>query len=352
MASLKEQIEKTRASKRNSTMGSVASSKGPLREIRKPIKMRRTLKGHFGKVYSMHWASDSQSLVSASQDGKLIIWNAYTTNKTNAIPLRSSWVMTCAFEQSKGNLIACGGLDNVCSIYNIQQQNANARATKELVSHDGYLSCCRFTDEGHIITSSGDSTCIYWDVNTGSVLKSFADHTGDVMSVSISPENSNVFVSGSVDKTAKIWDLRNGKCVQTHVGHDNDINSVDFFPDGNAFGTGSDDSTCRLFDMRSYGEVNKFGNDRITSGITSVAFSKSGRLMFGGYDDFNTYVWDTLADSSQAAYSLPSQHENRVSCLGVNAKGDAVCTGSWDTTVSNYYLSCFSSLYLFVFFHF
>ena len=329
-------------------MGSVASSKGPLREIRKPIKMRRTLKGHFGKVYAMHWASDSQSLVSASQDGKLIIWNAYTTNKTNAIPLRSSWVMTCAFEQSKGNLIACGGLDNVCSIYNIQQQNANARATKELVSHDGYLSCCRFTDEGHIITSSGDSTCIYWDVNTGSVLKSFADHTGDVMSVSISPENSNVFVSGSVDKTAKIWDLRNGKCVQTHVGHDNDINSVDFFPDGNAFGTGSDDSTCRLFDMRSYGEVNKFGNDRITSGITSVAFSKSGRLMFGGYDDFNTYVWDTLADSSQAAYSLPSQHENRVSCLGVNAKGDAVCTGSWDTTVSNYYLSSFHhSLFVF-----
>jgi WD40 repeat protein len=103
--------------------------------------------------------------------------------------------------------------------------------------------------------------------------------------------------------------------------------------------------------MRSYGEVNKFGNDRITSGITSVAFSKSGRLMFGGYDDFNTYVWDTLADSSQAAYSLPSQHENRVSCLGVNAKGDAVCTGSWDTTVSNYYyLSCFHhSLCLFPF---
>ena len=72
--------------------------------------------------------------------------------------------------------------------------------------------------------------------------------------------------------------------------------------------------------------------------------------MFGGYDDFNTYVWDTLADSSQAAYSLPSQHENRVSCLGVNAKGDAVCTGSWDTTVSNYYLSSFHrSLCLFPF---
>jgi guanine nucleotide-binding protein G(I)/G(S)/G(T) subunit beta-1 len=68
VASLKEQIQQVRASKKKSTMGAIAASKGPLREIRKPIKMRRTLKGHFGKVYAMHWASDSQSLVSASQD--------------------------------------------------------------------------------------------------------------------------------------------------------------------------------------------------------------------------------------------------------------------------------------------
>ena len=31
----------------------------------------------------------------------------------------------------------------------------------------------------------------------------------------------------------------------------------------------------------------------IICGITSVAFSKSGRLL-GGYDDFNCNVWDTL----------------------------------------------------------
>jgi guanine nucleotide-binding protein G(I)/G(S)/G(T) subunit beta-1 len=55
------------------------------------MKQRRILKGHFGKIYAMHWASDSKHLVSASQDGKLIIWNAFTTNKVHAIPLRSSW---------------------------------------------------------------------------------------------------------------------------------------------------------------------------------------------------------------------------------------------------------------------
>jgi len=37
-----------------------------------------------------------------------------------------------------------------------------------------------------------------------------------------------------------------------------------------------------------------YSHDNIICGITSVAFSKSGRLMMGGYDDFNCNVWDTL----------------------------------------------------------
>lgn len=334
VADLKSQIDAVRQEKNDKTMEIVASEGGPLNEVRKPpsVKLRRHLKGHFGKVYAMHWAGNSESLVSASQDGKLIVWDAISNLKTNAIALRSSWVMTCAFEQSKGNLIACGGLDNICSIYNISgNQPQISRAEKELAAHDGYLSCCRFIDEGNLLTSSGDSSCLHWDVNTGNILQKFSDHKGDVMSLSICPSNPNLFVSGSVDTTGRIWDIRTGKNVQTHVGHESDINTVHFFPDGNAFGTGSDDSTCRIFDMRCYGEVNKFGTDTIKCGITSVSFSKSGRLLFAGYDDFNVHAWDTLSTGTTNAFQLPSPHENRVSCLGVNPSGDALCTGSWDT---------------------
>ena len=74
------------------------------------MKTKRTLKGHLAKIYAMHWSTDRRHLVSASQDGKLIIWDAYSTNKVHAIPLRSSWVMTCAYAPS-GNYVACGGLE-------------------------------------------------------------------------------------------------------------------------------------------------------------------------------------------------------------------------------------------------
>lgn len=37
-----------------------------------------------------------------------------------------------------------------------------------------------------------------------------------------------------------------------------------------------------------------YSHDNIICGITSVAFSKSGRLLLAGYDDFNCNVWDSM----------------------------------------------------------
>ena len=153
-------------------------------------------------------------------------------------------------------------------------------------------------------------TCMLWDIESGSKVTEFADHLGDVMSISINPTNSNVFVSGACDTFAKLWDIRMGKAVQTFSGHESDINAIQFFPDGNAFGTGSDDTTCRLFDIRADRELNIYQvsessancvgptvtdtshlqSDQVLCGITSVAFSVSGRLLFAGYDDFECKV--------------------------------------------------------------
>jgi len=291
------------------------------------LKVRRTLKGHLAKIYAMHWAEDKTHLVSASQDGKLLIWDGVTTNKVHAIPLRSSWVMTCAYSPS-GSFVACGGLDNICSVYNLRAKEVPIRVNRELASHTGYLSCCRFLDDRHIVTSSGDMTCILWDIENNLKMIEFADHNGDVMSLSINPKDRNTFISGACDATAKLWDIRTGKCVQTFAGHESDINAVSFFPNGNAFGTGSDDASCRLFDLRADRELMKYTHESIVCGITSVAFSISGRYFFAGYDDFNCNVWDTL--KGERVFTLQG-HDNRVSCLGVSSDGMALCTGSWDS---------------------
>ncbi|KAM5378535.1 hypothetical protein ACJZ2D_004489 [Fusarium nematophilum] len=325
---LKDRIKRKKDELADTTLRAVAQQAHEPIPKNQLMKAKRTLKGHLAKIYAMHWSTDRRHLVSASQDGKLIIWDAYTTNKVHAIPLRSSWVMTCAYAPS-GNFVACGGLDNICSIYNLnQQRDGPTRVARELSGHAGYLSCCRFINDRSILTSSGDMTCMKWDIETGQKVTEFADHLGDVMSISLNPTNQNTFISGACDAFAKLWDIRAGKAVQTFAGHESDINAIQFFPDGHSFVTGSDDATCRLFDIRADRELNLYGSESILCGITSVATSVSGRLLFAGYDDFECKVWDITR--GEKVGSLVG-HENRVSCLGVSNDGTSLCTGSWDS---------------------
>lgn len=100
-----------------------------------------------------------------------------------------------------------------------------------------------------------------------------------------------------------------------------------------------------------------YSHDNIICGITSVAFSKSGRLLLAGYDDFNCNVWDSMKAERAGMFiiiiithahtheiisklilfhsyiflGVLAGHDNRVSCLGVTEDGMAVATGSWDS---------------------
>jgi len=318
----------------NPNLLSELSEKSSVAKIRCTLQQRRILKGHFGKIYSAHWAADSKRLVSASQDGKLIIWNAFTTNKEHAIGLRSSWVMTCAFCQH-AEMVAAGGLDNIVSIYKLSSDKraiSTEKPAAELAQHEGYLSCTRFIDATQILSSSGDSTSILWDITKGTAKSVFADHGSDVMSISLNPASPNVFVSGSCDSFAKVWDIRSPgkKAAMAFSGHESDINSVCFMPDGTAFATGSDDSSCGLFDLRAGQQINRFASPKVLCGVTSVTFSGSGRLLFASYDESVVHVWDTLL--AQKIHALDG-HEERVSCVSVSPDGLALCTASWDTTM-------------------
>ena len=72
------------------SVNSVASKLDPLTGW--SIKQRRILKGHLGKVLCLDWSMDKRHLVSSSQDGKIIVWDAFTSTKEHLITSQSTWV--------------------------------------------------------------------------------------------------------------------------------------------------------------------------------------------------------------------------------------------------------------------
>ena len=65
-----------------------------------------------------------------------------------------------------------------------------------------------------------------------------------------------MFASVAFDWTTLIWDVRSpGLSIRTLEGHRDDIIGVDFSPNGWALATGSDDGTCRIWDVRMWRET-------------------------------------------------------------------------------------------------
>ncbi len=111
------------------------------------------------------------------------------------------------------------------------------------------------------------------------------------------------------------------------------INAAAFMPSGLAFATGAEEGVSRLFDLRCYAPVNEFSNDVMVSGIASLAFSRSGRIVFTGGDDNVLYAWDALEDRPSPLQSL-EDHQGRVAAIAVPESGQCVAAASWDFDVS------------------
>ncbi|ROJ25294.1 Guanine nucleotide-binding protein subunit beta-5b, partial [Anabarilius grahami] len=302
--SLKSKLEEERAKLHDVELHQVAEKMEALGQF--VMKTRRTLKGHGNKVLCMDWCRDKRRIVSSSQDGKVIVWDAYTTNKEHAVTMPCTWVMACAYAPS-GCAVACGSDEEKSIQYVVLL----------------YVFV--------ILTSSGDGTCALWDVESGQLLQSFHGHSADVLSLDLAPsETGNTFVSGGCDKKANVWDMRSGQNVQSFETHESDINSVKYYPSGDAFASGSDDATCRLYDLRADREVAIYSKESIIFGASSVDFSLSGRLLFAGHNDYTINVWDVLKGTRVA---ILFGHENRVSTVRVSPDGTAFCSGSWDNTL-------------------
>ena len=91
-----------------------------------------------------------------------------------------------------------------------------------------------------------------YDADTGAEVALLSRHTGDVFSVSFSPDGSTL-AGGCQDGTIGLWDVAIGQEKARLKGHTGYVPSVSFSPDGNTLASlgGPSDHTIRLWDVVS-----------------------------------------------------------------------------------------------------
>nr|CAB43529.1 G protein, beta subunit [Geodia cydonium] len=302
------------------------------------LKVRKTLKGHRGRILHFDWSPDKYHVVTAGQDGQLFIWNGMTAQKEMVIQ-SSKWVCACSFSPST-TLLACAGTSCDCQVFQLDVGRVSTdsqlpRLTvpkKTLSAHQKYITnCLFFGSDQQILTAGADKRCAMWDMEYHEPVKTFEGHTSDILGLALNPKDPfTVFATASCDRSACIWDSRSGQCVMRFEGHEGDVNSVRFFPTGEAIGTACNDGTIRLFDLRADQEIKFYTKTGIIFGCSALDFSKSGRILFGGYNDYAIRVWDVIKGTHMAMWL---NHTDRVSNVALSPDGTALGSSSWDGTL-------------------
>ena len=315
-----------RAGPKEADTTSLASDVPPIKQL----ALRRTsvLRSQWSKMVALDWSQDSQHILTASQDGYMIVWNAEEGYKVQAMKLPVLWVLCCAYSPS-GRLVASGGLDNACTLYNLAERKKpyDVPMAKRLLRHKDYISACRFASDHELWTASGDGTVMQWDVQRDQVVSTLDAKQGDVLCLQMSPTDPHTLLTGGTSALVHMWDKRTAGIVRTFEGHRADVNALDFFPDGSAFATACEDSLCRLFDVRTGSELLSLDRPPPRSAATAVAFSSSGRLLFSGYDTHKMCVWDTLRGERISMLHAGHTH---MAYLGRSPDGRFVASAGWD----------------------
>ncbi len=88
----------------------------------------------------------------------------------------------------------------------------------------------------------------------------------------------------------ELWDVESGRPLGALKGHGKGVTSVAFSRDGKLLASGSSDNTIRIWDVAGKRELRTLAGH--TSNVESIDFSPDGGLLASASDDGATFLWD------------------------------------------------------------
>ncbi len=219
-----------------------------------------------------------------------------------------------------------------------------ARLKFLMAGHEGSVINIEISPYGEYLASAGlDGTARLWNMETGSELAVFKNHTDKVFNVAFSSDGKYfasagadgqvcVYETGNArfvkcmpgtgkrlfrlawsptrdllaavgdDPVAVVWDTATWSRKYELIGHDAKIWGIGFNPAGDIIATWSRDWTARTWDSRTGKPLSRFVGHR--NSVSSAEFLPGGRLMSTSWDK-TLRVWDLQTGEQIFAHDHP-----------------------------------------------
>lgn len=214
--------------------------------------------GHTAPVTCGRFLPDGKRLITASEDGTLIVWDPRSGAPVHKLTdadgrFRFDGGVTCLAVNAASTSAIVGGADGALRIVNLTNgtvaQSLESHAEGESVEAVAW-SAGTAGSVGLWVSVGTDKKVKVFEASTGAV-RWTGEHDDAVTSLVLHPASTHLLTTGSVDRSLKTWDLRTGKLVQTSTGHQDVLHVVAVSSDGRRLVSGSDDGTARVYDVSS-----------------------------------------------------------------------------------------------------
>jgi WD40 repeat protein len=153
-------------------------------------------------VTRLAFSPDSRTLVSASADGTVRVWDVETGKVAHA-----------------------------------------------LLGHQGHVRSAVFSPTADLIASGDEHGKVrVWDVVSGRLLRIVDGHAGAVLCLAVLPKDK-ILATGGDDRTVRLWDLGSGRELHSVREHAQPVLAVAFAPGGWSLVWGSEDGTLVWYDL-------------------------------------------------------------------------------------------------------
>lgn len=290
----------------------------------------KTLREHDSNLRFTYacYSPDGCSIIAASPNGVFIIWDAVTFQKKGILKgyTQSHFGAFVSYSSNGRKIVTAGWGVKIW-------QSESMQEVGRLKRYNGFITyACYSPDNQKIITTRTDGTALLWDALTFRVFGRLKGHSDVIWSANFSSDNRKV-LTASKDGTSKIWDVITLQEVGSLKVNNKGILNSSYSPDTKTIVTTSQGIDSYVWDAKTVQRITEL-ESRFTTLSShlhpgfSYPFSPNGQTIIIGSDPGSAKIWDV---KSFEEIGILKGCSKGVQSASYSPNGCKIITGSGDT---------------------